>query len=335
MRSRSYLGGALALVLPAVAAAQDGRPPVGAPVTNRGTNAEKVLPTTSTPPAGNTSQVLTGVPATGTDPAPIGTRAVPADASSAPRQAGEAAAKPGAAVKGVSKPVQVSPGIMLVEGVVTKIDTPDKGIAGSKLSLTIDPAQSWEMHVGGPATIATRAEVKPDAAKPADASPATPDAPAPADPNAPQPVTVVTTIQTRMVGFARSADGVDLIGAPTLSASKDTSTASGLTHKSIAASSGPAEINFTSIREGSFVAVRYRKIGAKYVATNLSLIEPPLSESAPKTGTGLGSSGTPGGIGTPSNADAATRPGDLAPAAGSTRVLTIPNNTVGTGSSPR
>ena len=328
MRSRSYLGGALALVLPAVAAAQDGRPPVGAPVTNRGTNAEKVLPTTSTPPKGDSSQVLTGVPATGSDPAPIGTRAVPADLG-APRQAGEPAGKPAAAVKGVSKPVQISPGIMLLEGVVTKIEAPDKAIVGSKLSLTIDPAQSWEMHVAGPASVvATRADVKADVRAAA-------DAPVTTDANAPQPVSVVTTIQTRMVGFARSAEGVDMIGAPTLSASKDTSSASGLTQRRPQASGGPAEINFTSIREGSFVAVRYRKVGAANVVTNLSLIEAPLSESAPKTGTGLGSSGTPGGIGTPSNAATATRPGDLAPAAGSTRVPTIPNNTVGTGSSPR
>src|SRR5262245_5055779 len=89
-------GAALALALtPGLATAQDGQPPSGPPVTAPNTNARNPRIQTATPPARTSAEVLQPVPATPSDPAPPGTRAVPA---------GSPAAAPGAVPGGPQAP---------------------------------------------------------------------------------------------------------------------------------------------------------------------------------------------------------------------------------------
>src|SRR4051794_23328855 len=135
-------GGACALALaPALALAQDGQPPVGPPVTNPKT--DKLLPReeTSAPRPRTSADVLPPVPATAADPAPPGTRAVRVDGlRGAP--AGPAGTAPTAS--GAARPV---PGVMIAEGVVTRIDPPGKNVAGELLRFAFDPAQDWASFI--------------------------------------------------------------------------------------------------------------------------------------------------------------------------------------------
>lgn len=87
-------------------------------------------------------------------------------------------------------------------------------------------------------------------------------------------VEVVVTNRTRVFVHARTAEGVDLFGAETIS-SPDMAPGGGDVPGLVRAE--PFSTNFTNIRVGSYVAVRYRPIGQRNEAVNVNLIELPLN----------------------------------------------------------
>jgi len=366
--------GALALVLaPAWARAQDGQPPVGPPVTNPKT--DKLLPReeTSAPRPRTSADVLPPVPATAADPAPPGTRAVRVDdLRGAPAGPGTAAqAAPGA------RPV---PGVMVAEGVVTRIDPPGKNVAGELLRFAFDPAQDWSSYISlGPSaappkekqTEAKREKtvrkslgstkpderIKQEAAKEAEdaADEADKDNEAKADagdlpavpapendatnavrPNRSRPIEMVVTRRTYIFSHARSPEGADLFGVATQSSPDINNSRTGLTRRSLAPVPGPLSTNFTNIKEGSFVSVRYRRIGKLNEVLNLNLIEHPMGRpdgNAPAAGAPAPTGGTAPVL--PGQPATSAIPGAPATPAAPVRVPRIPTNPVGPGNLPR
>jgi hypothetical protein len=322
--------GAIVLALPGLAAAQDGQPPAGTPVTNPKTNELKPREQTSTPPPQNSNEALPGVPATPSDPAPVGTRAVPANSAVAPTGLPPADARAAGRIPDDSLVVTpgaaslTAPGIHVVEGIVTGISRPSKDAPGELIRLTLDPTRTWNDYVRGsyrvtrreaarPATYPDRARddariardkqrIARDKADGADEATLSGDRAklavdrtraaenanrrAEADANAKagrKPLELAFTRNTRMFTFARTLDGIDLYGAATASSPNHLSSRSGLTRQPLPAASGatsvapgPQETNFTNIREGSFLAVRYRRVGDVNELLNVSLIEPPV-----------------------------------------------------------
>jgi len=290
--------------------AQDGQPSTGPSVKDSRTNAQKSGD--PAPPAAKTSKdTLPGVPATSSDPAPFGTRAVPAGPINRPPQDIPGGARSAARVNG---PTRVAPGVMFVEGVVTKITKTDKDEPNALLRFTLDPAQDWTTFVAnGPVVQGSRRGSKTtvdDATIEKDKQRLADDKAAGADEavvsgdeaklaldqsrrehqkgDATKAIELSFTRSTRMVTFARTDDGVDLFGTPTASSPDESSSLSGLTRRpaSPGASVGPKETNLTNIREGSFVAVRYRRVGDYNEVINLSLIEFPLGGTTESTAPG-------------------------------------------------
>jgi len=363
--------GALALVLaPSWTRAQDGQPPVGPKVTNPKT--DKLIPReeTSTPRPRTSAGVLPPVPATAADPAPPGTRAVRVDdlrgAPAAP--AGAAPAATGA------RPV---PGVMIAEGVVTRIDPPGKNVPGELLRFAFDPSQDWSSYISlGPAAAppkekqaeakkekavrkslgstksderlkrkaAREAEDAADEAEKDDEAKADagdlPAVPAPKDdatnavrPDRPKPIEMVVTRRTYIFTHARSPEGADLFGIATQSSPDIHSSRTGLTNRVVAPARAPAPTNFTNIKEGSFVSVRYRRLGSLNEVLNLNLIEHPMAEPPSH----VPASVAPTPIGGTSVALPATGaiPGAPATPAAPVRVPRVPTNPVGPGNLPR
>jgi len=334
---------ALALTLcPALAAAQSGQPETGEPVTTPNTNELKPRLQTSTPPLATSNQVLSGVPAIPSDPAPTGTRAVPAGSATAPTGLPPAelpgtpdralvprrnpeGVLPGRPVPGAPIPTaranapgpkRAIAGASYVEGVVTKISPAENDKPGS-IRLTVDPSQDWAAFAAaGPQGVSTppdrqaerddakaKAQIEKDKARlnrdqANDANAKTiaddkeklakdqaqlktdvatrPDEPdEAADRSGLVDVTIVPRF-SRIVTFARTPDGVDLYGAATESSPNLRTSRSGLTRRPGVVAAGAKETNFTNIKEGSFVAVRYRRVGESNEVLNLSLIEFPL-----------------------------------------------------------
>lgn len=335
-----WLGALGLVVLPALAQAQDGEPPVGPPVTAPKTNELDQRPGPLTPPIPTTTDdVLPPVPATASDPAPFGTNGVRVDTPQ-----GDFAGPQGAAVRrqlpqGRTVPgpgMRALRGVRYVEGVVTKISKPPEGLPGGQVELTIDPTMAWEDYAsqGGMVGIKSRREAQPNA-KPADSADQPegkdetikeaptpgdtidtlldPDRTPPADdaqaatepateentdaepgaeaegtpPAQDQPETkvsersrgvdVVVSGKSYIFTFARTPDGMDLYGHQNISAPAADPEFAARAQAGGPASRGPQPTNFTNIREGSYVAVRYRRIGDVNVALNLSLIELPLT----------------------------------------------------------
>jgi hypothetical protein len=256
----ALVGGALALILaPALASGQDGKPPVGpstnAPETNKNNPAN--------PPGGVESprpkrpeEVLPAVPATARDPAPPGTRSVRVDL-------------PPATTAPATPVTNRSPrGIKVVEGVVTRVGKPAKDLTGEIMRIRVNGAKTWDDHVLGPARpkTATARSAANDPDRAID------------DANS---VDIVLTRRTYIFAHARTVDGVDLYGVATESSPFDNRARSDATTTHIPVNSpgnrADKETNFTNIREGSYVLVRYRTTGNLNEATNVSLIEMPLN----------------------------------------------------------
>lgn len=330
---------------PALTAAQDGQPATGEPVTTPETNELKPRLQTSTPPLGTSDQVLSGVPATPSDPAPMGTRAVPAASATAPTGLPPAELpgtpdralvprrNPEAAVPGrlvpeppildrradAPGPKRAIAGSVYVEGVVTKISAAENDKPGS-IRLTVDPSQDWVAFAAeGPRVIdstperasakieakiqSDRARLARDLANGADEKTIAADKRQLArdqsrlqtdvatrdenpDGTADRSGLVDLTILpgfSRIVTFARNPDGVDLFGSATESSPDHRASRTGLTHRPGFEAAGPKETNFTNIREGSFVAVRYRRVDEANEVLNLSLIEFPLVDPTGRT----------------------------------------------------
>jgi len=273
----------LALILaPAVAPGQDGKPPVGpstnAPETNKNNPANPPAGVES-PRAKRPEEVLPGVPATARDPAPPGTRSVRVDLPPAP-----AAGTPAPAVAN-----RLPRGIKVVEGVVTKVSKPGKDFTGETLRIRVNGARTWDDHVLGAARTPTARSAANGSDRAVD------------DANS---VDIVLTRRTYIFAHARTMDGVDLYGVATESSPDDHRARSDATatHVPVNSSGNRAdkETNFTNIREGSYVLVRYRTAGNLNEATNVSLIEMPLN---PQGGTAISAPGVnpagrvaPGGV---------------------------------------
>jgi hypothetical protein len=301
--------GALAIgILPGMAIAQDKLPP-GPPPEAPGPLDPKPLPAPSpveAPRARLPEEVLPGVPATASDPAPVGTRSVRVDI---PR---------GVPVRGAVRPANRPPNrIEMIEGVVTKLYRPGKDLPPETIRIRVDPARTWEDYTGGGSPLAplpvngsappsvtslappvtggslappraagtVRPAGPPVAARtPAPPRPGTSTAqPRTVAPRTPAPIDLVLTARTYVFAHARTPDGVDLYGVATHSTPADhTGLSDELATRDPAslARARAQETNFTNIREGSFVFVRYHRVNNLNEASNVNLIELPLSSGA-------------------------------------------------------
>jgi len=261
-------GGALALGLSAaLTAAQDGAPATGPPVTNPRTDkaASPATPTTIRPRT--SADILPGIPETARDPAPPGTRGVRVD-------------EPNAAAPGAG-PASTNPRILVAEGVVTRIDRAGKNVSGELERFAFDPSQDWFSYVNqGTSGVLgkdndedrpkTNAEIKAANAKQHEETP-----------GKPKVMEMVITKRTYVYTHARSPDGTDQYGVATSSSPDRSSSRTGLTNRvNTAPVTGPVQTNFTNLKEGSFVSVRYRKVGDLNEVLNLTLIERPLNPEA-------------------------------------------------------
>ena len=316
-------GGTLILTLtPGLSRAQDGQQPVGPPVTEPRTNANKVNPAqpiSDAPPAG-TTRTLPGVPATADDPAPPGTRGVRVDPVIGPDGAvgptttpaipgartatgvlpAAPAGAPGAMTGRAPNSKRAMPGISQVEGVVTKLMKPGDDLAEERIRFTLDPAQDWTSYVQyGPEGLPNRGDGVDggkkidDQVQPAQADRAEAEA---AGDQAPDPIEMVLTRRTHVFTHGRTAEGYDVFGVNTLSSPGVETSRSGATLRPVDAAAAPTPASFTNIKEGSFLAVRYRKRGDVHEVLNVSLIEMPTIETNPPTATEVGSATAPGSI---------------------------------------
>lgn len=284
LRRLTSWGGAVALCLGhvATAPAQDGQAPVVPPATGApGTTQAPVVPPAPRNPANNqappgttnrprnTSEVLPAVPETASDPAPPGTRGVRVDV---PRGGAPAApvSRPGDAAQ--RRPSNV----LMAEGVVTRLDRAGKNLNGELERFAFDPSQDWYSYINrGAQGVAEKDAERPKGNEEIkDANEKQHEE----DPDKPKVMEMVITKRTYVYTHARSADGTDQYGASTSSSPEPTSSRTGLTNRVNAApAAGPMLTNFTNLKEGSFVAVRYRKVGDLNEVLNLTLIEMPLN----------------------------------------------------------
>jgi len=261
-------GAALTLALGSgLVVAQDGAPPTGPPVTRPRTN--ETAPTTNPNTTGpkTTADVLPGIPATQRDPAPPGTRSVRVDVPAA-TPAAPAAAAPRAA----------NARIFTAEGVVTRIDRAGKNVNGELERFAFDPAQDWYSYVNRGATgVPEKDENRP---KTNDQIKAANEKQHEDAPDRPKVLEMVITKRSYVYTHARSADGTDQYGRATSSSPDTTNSRTGVIRTpNVAPPTGPMATNFTNIKEGSFVAVRYRKVGDLNEVLNLTLIELPMNSA--------------------------------------------------------
>jgi len=343
-------GSTLALTLsPTLASAQDGARPTGPPVTNPRTNETAPVANPAATRPQTTAEVLPGVPSTARDPAPPGTRSVRVDTPGAVAPGGVApgAVAPGrpagttgraGAAAGNSGPGVASPGnarrgndrVLTAEGVVTRIDRAGNDVNGELQRFAFDPSQDWTSYISrGAQGVASKNADRP---KTNDQIKAANEQQHEDSPDSPGLMEMAITKNTYVFTHARTPDGTDHYGMATTSSPDVTSSRTGLTNRAAApTATGPMPTNFTNLKEGSFVAVRYRKAGDVNEVMNLTLIEQPISPTATAPGassTGTAAPGTaPAGRGT---APAGTRTG--APAGTTVRpaqVPTVPLNPVG------
>lgn len=165
LRQIARWGGACALMIgPTLALAQSGQPPTGPPTTAPLVNDDVKDRGTKTAPPRVTTEVLPPVPATASDPAPPGTRAVRVDLPAAdpgtvpatvPGAVRAPATVPAAAPAATIR--RPTPGVQSVEGVVTKVMPPGKELAEERKRFLLDPSQDWESFVTrGPAGLPIR-----------------------------------------------------------------------------------------------------------------------------------------------------------------------------------
>jgi hypothetical protein len=161
---------------------------------------------------------------------------------------------------------------------------PGKELTGETIRIRVDPNLTWFDHVATPpkahATAAPPATPAPVAAASAPAVPTNPSSGGRVASPVARPVDITLTRRTYIFAHARTMDGVDLQGAATESSPDDRRGRSDelATHNPASVTQArDRETNFTNIKEGSFVRVRYRQAGNVWEATNVSLIEPPLN----------------------------------------------------------
>jgi len=264
-------GAALTLALgSSLVLAQDGAPPTGPPVSRPRTN--ETAPTTNPNTTGpqTTAEVLPGIPATQRDPAPPGTRSVRVDGPPARPAAPASAAT--AAVRGAHAR------IFTAEGVVTRIDRAGKNVNGELERFAFDPSQDWDSYVNRGATgVAEKDEKRPKTNAQIQAAN---EKQHEDTPDRPKVLEMVITKRTYVYTYARTSDGTDQYGVTTLSSPDTTTSRTGVTRTAnVTPATGPMPTNFTNIKEGSFVAVRYRKVGDLNEVLNLTLIELPMNSS--------------------------------------------------------
>jgi len=323
-------GGALALTLSATAAmAQDGAKPVGPPVTRPRTNETAPTTTPATANPKTTSDILPAIPSTARDPAPPGTLGARVDTpdrtapiGTLPPGGAVAPGGPGAPGTGTGVVGRgANARVFSAEGVVTRIDRAGKAVNGELERFAFDPSQDWFSYVNRGATgVPEKDEDRPKTTKDAKAAN---EKQHEDQPDKPKVMEMVITRRTYVYAYARSADGTDQYGAATSSTPDTTSSRSGQTNRVVtAAPTGPMRTNFTNLKEGSFVAVRYRKVGDLNEVLNLTLIEMPLNPDAatpPPSATAPGRVGTAPGRGT----------GPAGTTATPVRVPTVPLQPVG------
>jgi len=313
---RLIWAGALALFVPPSLVFAQGKPAVGPPVTAPETNrnaggdpAEAVRP----PRAATPDEVLPPVAETPSDPAPFGTRGVPAIG---PRAITGRTVAPGAIpARGARLERQIGANVVYAEGVVTRVQKPAAGAKTSRLLVTIDTTRNWEDHLTanlpgalpadevaaenaatapGPKTI--RAEGVDAPGIPAlDEDGSAPDA------SGDRVVPLVITTRTHLYTFGRTREGVDRYGlamfdSPNVTA--DTPIARTPARRPVR---NAARVDLANIRPGAYVSVRYRRAGDTNEALNFSLVQAspdtPDEGLAPDTGVvGGGTAADPEGI---------------------------------------
>ena len=291
--------------------AQDTPPLPGSPVIDPKTNHE------ARPPRLPLGAELPPVPETASDPAPPGTKGVRVDV---PQGGTPTAPAPGSdASTTMKRPANV----LMAEGVVTRLDRAGKNVNGELERFAFDPSQDWYSFTNrGPQGILDKDAERPKGNAAIKEANAKAEEAMPGDNS--KLLEMAITKRTYVYTHARSPDGTDLYGAITQSSPDTISSASGLTNRPPSARpDAPVRTNFTNIKEGSFVSVRYRKVGDLNEVLNLTLIEMPLMPAdeqptsvAPRT---------------PTTAPARATPAAAAP--GTTP--TIPPTTTGVGGLPR
>jgi hypothetical protein len=159
---------------PALAMAQDGKSPDGPPAPGPPPTQEKVDTgrKVTTPPRDG-ADPLPPVPATATDPAPPGTRAVRVDVPGA----GNPATAPGRGAAGQNDTVpgigRTAPkGMHDIEGVVVRIRKPGTSLAGEQVRFVVNTTRDWrEFYANGADDLIPASELKPATGRPPVARP--------------------------------------------------------------------------------------------------------------------------------------------------------------------
>ena len=263
--ARRFATGALALVvsLSASRAFAQGATPPGPPATGGVGN-----PNTPTAPKNGKSPegVLRGVPATVRDPAPPGERGVLID-------------RPAPAAKPRANTSEAK-GVMHAEGIVTRIDRKGNEVNGELERFAFDPSQDWNSYVTrGPQGVMDKDADRPKSkaeVKEANTKVSKEEA------GGPQVMEMAITKRTYTYAYARAEDGTDLYGSATSATPELGNSLSGNVSRlptpgGTMTPKGPAPSNFTNMKEGSFVSVRYRKVGDVNEVMNLTLIDLPLN----------------------------------------------------------
>jgi hypothetical protein len=340
MRAHLVGWGLACLLTSNLAVAQDGQPPVGPPVTAPGTDKDNPPRTAPLPPrAQSSNEVLPPVPATASDPAPPGTRAVrvdtpvPVEAAPSPDPTDVDALVPGAAAPVAARPARASaPGSEYVEGVVTSIKNAGTGLMpDARVVITLDHWRTWDSYLTeigqrprpepAPARPLARAAQRVAQAVEGAVEKAAETGPFPDD--RPREITLVLTRRSHLYGVTRTPDGMDVYGANPAPALGDRT---------------------ANIGQGSFVAVRYRPLGGDQNAVlNLSVINPQAALAAPRTA-GVPRTAVPGrspiapGVAVPGrplpDPTLTNPPASVAPGVNPTRIPRVPTQESSPGTLP-
>jgi len=317
---RRFAPGAAALLLGlagSLAIAQDASPPGPPAVDPKAQPKDKK----AVPPNGPINSVLPGVPATASDPAPPGTRAVRVDRQGPVNPA---------AVRTARKLAGSAAQIFHAEGVVTRIDRAGKNVNGELERFAFDPSQDWTAYVSGnvkgiPDKDATRPKTN-NEIQTANAKQHQDD------PDHPTVLEMSITKRTYTYTHARTEDGTDLYAAATSASPDQLTSRSGAIRRVPAPGTtltptAPTPTNFTNIKEGSFVSVRYRKVGDVNEVLNLTLIALPLNPTDVNGQTGENGANRGTSTTTTRPAAGAPRPGERTPS--------VPTGGVGTVNIPK
>jgi len=205
--------------------------------------------------------------------------------------------------------------------VVTRLDRAGKNVNGELERFAFDPSQNWASFVDrGPQSVTEKGADRPKTTEDEKNANAKQHEDSP---DTPKVMEMVITKRTYVYTFARDAEGVDQYGAATSSTPDRINSRTGVTnHEPGQPPTGPVATNFTNLKEGSFVSVRYRKVGDVNEVLNLTMIETPLNPGGDVYGATSSSttgSRAPGGGATAPNTG---RTGPTVPAG--TRVPSVP-----------